>query len=75
MTLDVSGSCVEDVSIFIADDPGSYAPPLAYETYPSSCQVTLTLHRTRGGVLDPNLTSASTFSLEQVRTIAFFAHS
>jgi hypothetical protein len=50
-------------------------PPLAYETYPSSCQVTLTLHRTRAGVLDPNLTSASTFSLEQVRTIAFFAHS
>jgi hypothetical protein len=74
MTLDLTGSCVEDLSIPIAGDPGSYSPTLDWETSPSSCQITLTLHRVRSGVIDPKLASGSTFSLEQVRTTSLFAH-
>lgn len=75
MMLDIAGSCVEDRTIFIDGDPGSQAlsaTSLMLETIPSSCLVTLTLHRVRTGVVDPNLNPGSTFSLEQVRTTTFF---
>jgi hypothetical protein len=71
MTLQIEGSCVEDRSISIPADPGSFTLPLEYETIPSGCLVTLTLHRSRVGVVDSNLNSGSTFTLEQVRTTMF----
>jgi hypothetical protein len=71
MTLEVQGSCVEDFSVTIDGDPGSYPLNLDGETYPSSCTVTMKLHRSRAGVVDPNLSPGSSFVLEQVRTAAF----
>jgi hypothetical protein len=71
MVLQIQGGCVEDQSITLDGDPGSYAPPLDFETIDSSCLVTLTLHRERDGVVDANLNPASTFMLEQVRQTQF----
>lgn len=71
MTVEFQGSCVEDRSFAIDGDPGTYAFTLEGETYPSSCQVTMTLRRSRAGVVDPNLNPGSSFLLEQVRTASF----
>jgi len=71
MVLNVQGSCVEDRTITLDGDPGTYAPPLEFETLRSSCLVTLTLHRERAGTVDPNLNPGSTFLLEQVRQTQF----
>jgi len=73
MTLEFQGSCVEDRSFAIDGDPGTYAFTLEGETYPSSCQVAMTLRRSRAGVVDPNLNAGSSFLLEQVRTASFFS--
>jgi hypothetical protein len=77
MMLDIQGSCVEDRTISINADPGDYTlttTTLEPETIPSSCLVTLTLHRVRTGVADPNLNPGSAFFLEQVRTTTFHSH-
>jgi hypothetical protein len=71
MVLDIQGSCVEDMAIAIPGDPGTYVLPLDGEIRDPSCQVTLTLHRSRVGVADPNLNAGSSFLLEQVRTTTF----
>jgi hypothetical protein len=77
MLLDIKGSCVEDQTITIDGDPGSFtlsSATLDPELTPSSCLVTLNLHRVRRGVVDSNLNSGSTFFLEQVRTTTFVSH-
>jgi hypothetical protein len=77
MVLEIAGSCVEDRAITIDGDPGSLmlsAATLMPETIPSSCLVTLTLHRERTGVVDANLNPGSTFLLEQVRKTTFTSH-
>jgi len=71
MVLQVQGSCVEDQSIVLDGDPGTATPPLDFETIRSTCLVTLTLHRERTGVVDPNFNPGSSFMLEQVRTTQF----
>ncbi|HMF43936.1 MAG TPA: hypothetical protein VKQ32_24855 [Polyangia bacterium] len=71
MLLAFQGSCVEDVSFAIDGDPGTYGFALEGEFSPSSCTVTMTLTRSRAGVVDPNLNPGSSFVLEQVRTAAF----
>jgi hypothetical protein len=74
MVLEIQGSCVEDRTVTLDGDPGSTTPALDFESTPSSCLVTLTLHRVRAGVVDPNLNAGSSFSLEQVRTTTFNSH-
>jgi hypothetical protein len=77
MVLEIQGSCVEDRAVVLDGDPGTFtlsAAVLEPETIPSSCLVTLTLHRERTGVVDANLNAGSTFSLEQVRTTTFTSH-
>jgi hypothetical protein len=77
MTLDIQGSCVEDQTLSIDGDPGTFtlgAVELQPETIRSACLVTLTLHRTRTGVVDPNLNAGSRFLLEQVRQTTFNSH-
>jgi hypothetical protein len=77
MTLGIQGGCVEDQTLAIDGDPGTYAlttGTLDPETTRPSCIVTLTLRRSRRGVADPNLNAGSSFSLEQVRTTTFYSH-
>jgi hypothetical protein len=77
MVLGIQGSCVEDRAITLDGDPGTFtlsAAVLQPETIPSSCLVTITLHRERAGVVDTNLNAGSTFLLEQVRTTTFTSH-
>jgi hypothetical protein len=77
MMLDIQGSCVEDQTLTIDGDPGTYVLTtgvLDPETIRSSCVVTLTLHRMRTGVVDPNLNPGSTFLLEQIRQTTFYSH-
>jgi hypothetical protein len=77
MTLGIQGSCVEDQTLPIDGDPGTYTlttGTLDPETTRPSCVVTLTLRRSRGGVADPNLNPGSTFTLEQVRTTTFHSY-
>jgi hypothetical protein len=77
MMLEIQGSCVEDQTLSIDGDPGSYtlgAATLDPETIRSSCLVTLTLRRQRAGVVDPNLNAGSSFVLEQVRKTTFSSY-
>src|SRR5262245_8113407 len=69
ITLETQGSCVDNRSISVAGDPGTYTfSPGTLRQSPdsSSCQATITIHRTRSGVVDTNLNSESSFTLEQV---------
>jgi hypothetical protein len=77
MILQIAGSCVEDRAISLDGDPGRLAisgTTLQPELTPSSCLVTLTLHRERTGVVDTNLNAGSSFVLEQIRTTTFTSH-
>lgn len=77
MRLDIQGSCVEDRILSLDADTGTFtlsSATLMPETIHSACLVTLTLHRLRAGVVDPNLNPGSAFRLEQVRTTTFNSH-
>ena len=76
MSLTLQGSCFEDLSIPVTGDPGTYALPALERDSPNpnaTCQATLTVRRSRVGVVDPNLSSDSSFTLEQLRTATFTA--
>lgn len=73
MVLEVTGSCVEDTAFQIDGDPGTYAFSLDGETLHPTCSVTMTLSRSRTGVVDANFSAGSNFLLEQSRTAHFLS--
>ena len=74
MTWIASGNCVQMRSGNIAGDPGLLVLPagtfVAHENQTTAtCEVTVTVHRTRGGTLDPNYGEGGNVRGEQVRRL------
>ncbi|MFO0564031.1 MAG: hypothetical protein U0263_00130 [Polyangiaceae bacterium] len=76
MTLDVTGSCIFDEHVDLPGDSGSYT--LAKGSLestggsnPESCDLDVTIMRTRNGTTDTNLDNESTFKAIQQQTSKF----
>ncbi|WP_437671133.1 hypothetical protein [Sorangium sp. So ce131] len=76
MEIEVRGDCIFSKTIDVGGDPGTYTLKAGTleETSsqePETCDVEVTISRTRGGKTDPILDSESSFQLSQVRQDTF----
>jgi hypothetical protein len=77
MSWSADGTCIEPESGGFGDDPGLLAFGEGFfqkqvgEDIPDSCDVTVTITRTRDGVLDPGYGKGGTIRAAQTRSVTF----